>query len=463
MNVLARGSNHPGNTVLLPFSNLQQLREQRPLMFVGGKGIFTFDEHGRDYIEAVSTFYCVNLGFSDEELIEAAIEQMRALPFYPSGIHRTAPVVLELAEKLVQSAPVRGGHVMFATTGSEANDQLLKFTWYANRIAGEPQRRKIISRRASYHGGTIATTALGGSAGLQEAFGIPTGDSLFVSHPTWPIGANAGESEEAYCDWLIDELRDTIEAAGPETVAAFIAEPVSVSSGMFPPPVGYFQKVRALLDTYGIRLFADEVVTGFGRTGRMWGSETLGIEPDCVSSAKGLSGAYQPISAVVMSDEFYSYLEEGSNSAGIFNHGGTYGGHPVSAAVALKVFDIFERRNILGHVQAVMPVWQKALASLEDHPLVTATRSFGLAGAVQIAPPGERGPAAASTSLAPGGLSQLLYQAGLAAGIVVRPLQGCIVLAPPLIITEAEIGELARRLRAALDATLGAPLAALPR
>ena len=459
MNVQARGANHPGNMVMLPFSNLRRLREERPLMFVKGKGIYTFDEHGRDYIEAVSTFYCVNLGFSDEELIEAAVEQLRALPMYPSGIHRTVPVVMELAERLAEKAPVRGGHVMFATTGSEANDQLLKFTWYANRVAGEPQRRKIISRRASYHGGTIATTALGGSPALQEAFGIPTGDSLFVSHPTWPIGADPGETEEAYTDRLVEELRQTIEAAGPETVAAFIAEPVSVSSGMFPPPVGYFQKVKALLDRYGIRLFADEVVTGFGRTGRLWGSETLGIEPDCISCAKGLSSAYQPISAVVMSDDFYSYLEEGSNSAGIFNHGGTYGGHPVSAAVALRVLDIFERRNILGHVQSIMPIWQKALASLEDHPLVTATRCFGLAGAVQIARPGEGGPVAASPSLAPGGLSEQLYQEGLAAGVVVRPLQGCVVLAPPLIITEAEIGELSRRLRVALDATL----AALPR
>lgn len=454
MNIQTRGSNHPGNVAMLPFSNLQQLREQRSLMFVRGKGIFTFDETGKDYIEAVSTFYCVNLGFSDDELVEAAVEQLRSLPFYPSGIYRTVPVVEELAQRLVDSAPIKGGHVMFATTGSEANDQLIKFTWYANRVAGEPKRRKIISRRASYHGGTIATTALGGSAALQEAFGIPTGDSLFVSHPTWPIGALPGETEDAYCDRLIGELRQTIEDADPETVAAFIAEPMSVSSGMFSPPVGYFGKVRALLDDYGILLFADEVVTGFGRTGRMWGSQTLGIEPDCLSCAKGLSGAYQPISAVVMSDAFYSHLEAGANTAGIFNHGGTYGGHPVSAAVALKVFDIYERRNILGHVQSVMPLWTKALKGLEDHPLVTTTRSFGLAGAVQIAVPGDAKAAAASPSLAPGGLSKQLYEAGLEAGIVVRPLQGCVVMAPPLIITADEITELAHRLRVALDATL---------
>ena len=454
MNILARGSNHPGNMVMLPFSNLQQLREERPLMFTHGKGVFTFDDRGRDYIEAVSTFYCVNLGFSDEELIQAAVEQLHALPMYPSGIHRTVPVVMELAERLVQSAPVKNGHVMFATTGSEANDQLVKFTWYGNRVAGEPQRRKIISRRASYHGGTIATTALGGSAALQEAFGIPTGDSLFVSHPTWPNGGLPGETETEYTDRLVEELRQTIEGAGPETVAAFISEPMSVSSGMFAPPVGYFQKIRALLDSYGILLFADEVVTGFGRTGKMWGSETLGIEPDCISSAKGLSGAYQPISAVVMSDEFYGRLEQGSNEAGIFNHGGTYGAHPVAAAVALKVFDIFERRNILGHVQSVMPAWYKGLASLEDHPLVSATRAFGMAGAVQVAMPGESASGAASPSLTPGGLSKQLYEAGLEAGIVVRPLQGSVVLAPPLIITEAEITELFRRLRVALDATL---------
>lgn len=459
MNIAARLSNRHSDMLLLPFSNLRKLREDRPLVFTRGKGIYTYDEDGKDYIEAVSTFYCVGLGFSDEELIEAAIAQLRTLPMYPSGIHRTVPVVMELAERLTRAAPIPNAHVMFATTGSEANDQLIKFTWYANRVAGEPKRRKIVSRRASYHGGTIFTTALGGGAALQAAFGVPTDDIIHVTHPTWPMGALAGETEDEYADRLVAEIRDAIEEVGPETVAAFIAEPLSVSSGMFPPPRGYFPKIRALLDDYGIRMYSDEVVTGFGRTGAMWGCQSFDFQPDCLSTAKQLSGAYQPISAVVMSDEFYSQLEAGSEAAGIFNHGSTYGAHPVAAAVALKVLDIFERRDILGHIGSVAPVFAKGLEALEDHPLVTTTRAFGLAGAIHVALPGAGGGADAAPSLVPGGIATQVYDSALAAGVVLRPLQGCLVLSPPLIITEGELDEMFRRIRVGLDAVL----AELPR
>ncbi|MGO4677991.1 aminotransferase class III-fold pyridoxal phosphate-dependent enzyme [Bosea sp. 2YAB26] len=454
MNIAARLSNHHSDMLLLPFSNLKKLREERPLVFTNGKGVFTYDEDGKDYIEAVSTFYCVGLGFSDEELIEAAIAQLRALPMYPSGIHRTVPVVMQLAERLTRAAPIPNAHVMFATTGSEANDQLVKFTWYANRVAGEPKRRKVISRRASYHGGTIFTTALGGGAAVQEAFGVPTDDVIHVTHPTWPRGALPGETEDQYADRLVVEIRDAIEAAGPETVAAFIAEPLSVSAGMFPPPRGYFPKIKALLGDYGIRMYSDEVVTGFGRTGTMWGCQNFDFQPDCLSTAKQLSGAYQPISAVVMSDEFYNELEAGSETAGIFNHGSTYGAHPVAAAVALKVLDIFERRDILGHIGSVAPVFAKGLAALEDHPLVTSTRALGLAGAIQVALPGSGSGADAAPSLVPGGIATQIYDAALAAGVVLRPLQGCLVLSPPLIITEAELDEMYRRIRIGLDAVL---------
>jgi 4-aminobutyrate--pyruvate transaminase len=223
---------------------------------------------------------------------------------------------------------------------------------------------------------------------------------------------------------------------------------------MFAPPRGYFPKIKALLDGYGIRLYADEVVTGFGRTGTMWGCESFDLVPDCLSTAKTLSGAYQPISAVLMSDEFYRLLESGSDSAGIFNHGSTYAAHPVAAAVALKVLDIFEQRDILGHIRSVMPAWARGLAGLEDHPLVTGTRCFGLAGGVQVALPGSGGGGDAAPSLVPGGIATQIYDAALAAGVVVRPLQGCLVLAPPLIITEAEIDELFRRLRLGLDVVL---------
>ena len=209
-----------------------------------GKDIFVFDETGRDYIEAVSCFYCASLGFSDEDLIEAAVRQLRTLPVYPSAIHRTVPAIMELTERLAAISPVKNPRIYFATTGSEANDYLIKFMWYGNGFAGEPDRRKLISRKASYHGSTIATAALGGSSELHQSFGIPMGFSVQISHPSWPNDAHPGESEDQFCDRLVVELEEAIVQAGPETIGAMIAEPVSVSSGMFPPRAAISRRSR---------------------------------------------------------------------------------------------------------------------------------------------------------------------------------------------------------------------------
>ena len=235
MNLQIR-NNYRNDAILLGFSDLKRLKTERPLVFERGKGILIFDENGKDYIESVSCFYCVSLGFSEERLVEAATRQLKTLPMYSSAIHRTVPAVIELTERLAALSPVKNPRIYFSTTGSEANDYLIKFMWYGNGFNGEPKRRKIISRRASYHGSTIATCSLGGSSELHESFGIPMDFSLQVSHPSWPNTALEGEDEEAFTDRLAAELDETIRAAGPETVGAMIAEPVSVSSGMFPPP-----------------------------------------------------------------------------------------------------------------------------------------------------------------------------------------------------------------------------------
>jgi 4-aminobutyrate--pyruvate transaminase len=329
--------------------------------------------------------------------------------------------------------------------------------WYGNGFAGEPNRRKMISRRASYHGSTIATSALGGSQELHESFGIPMGFSLQVSHPSWPNAALPGENEEAFTDRLAAELEQVIVEAGPETVGAMIAEPVSVSSGMFPPPASYFPKITKVLRKYGVQLFIDEVVTGFGRSGRMWATESMGLEPDCLTCAKGISGAYMPIAGIIMGEEFNRRLDLGNEAKGWFAHGATHHAHVVSAAVALEVLNIFEERDILGHVQRMIPHWNRMLDSLLDHPLVIGNRKWGLTGAVEVAYPGE-GRAGAAGSLKVGGVTKDVYEAGLQEGVIVRPLAGCFVMAPPLIITEVEIAELGRRLRAALDRVLAIKL-----
>ena len=452
---MQRGSNYENDTLVLGMSDLARLRRERPMVLTGGRGVFVFDEHGRDYIEAVSSFYCVALGYSDAELVEAAIEQLRTLPMYPSAAHRTVPVVMQLAERLSAVAPIPNARVAFATTGSEANDNLIKFMWYGNGHADEPQRRKIISRRGSYHGGTVLLTAFGGSEALARSYGVPTDDCVYVSQPDWPASAHPGEQEAEYTARLAAELRAAIEAAGPETIGSMIAEPISVSAGMLPPPSGYFSAVQEVLDGYGIRLFVDEIVTGFGRTGYMWGSEALGIAPDCVTCAKGLSSAYQPISAILMSPDFHERMQRANNDDGWFAHAGTYHAHPVAAAVALKTLEIFERRDILGHVRRMIPVWHRALRGLHDHPLVAGTRLFGLAGAVVLRRPGAE--ASTTRTMKLGGLGRSAFEAGVEHGVLVRPIGDSLVMAPPLIITETEIEELVRRLRAALDAVLASP------
>jgi 4-aminobutyrate---pyruvate transaminase len=446
-------SNYRNEAVLLGFSDLKRLKSERPLVFDRGKGIFVFDDSGKDYIEAVSCFYCAALGFSDEQLVEAAIRQLKSLPMYPSAIHRTVPAVMELTERLAAIAPVKKPRIYFATTGSEANDYLIKFMWYGNGFAGEPQRRKMISRRASYHGSTIATAALGGGSELHESFGIPMGLSVQINHPSWPNAALPGEGEDAFTNRLATELEQAIIEAGPETIGAMIAEPVSVSAGMFPPPVSYFAKISAVLRKYGIQLFIDEVVTGFGRSGRMWASEAMELEADCVTCAKGISGAYMPIAGIIMGEEFNRRLDLGNDTKGWFAHGGTHHAHAVSAAVAVEVLNVFERRDILGHVRRMIPYWNRMLDGFLDHPLIAGNRKFGLMGALDVATPGEQRVGSA-TSLKVGGLSKSIYEAGLEAGIIVRPLAGCLVMAPPLIITQSEIEELGRRLRSALDRVL---------
>ena len=451
---MQRSSNYQNDTLVLGMSDLARLRRERPMVLTGGRGVFVFDEHGRDYIEAVSSFYCVALGYSDEELVEAATQQLRTLPMYPSAAHRTVPVVLQLAERLAAVAPIANARVAFATTGSEANDHLIKFMWYGNGHAGEPERRKIISRRGSYHGSTALLTGLGGSEALQRSYGIPTGDFVYVSQPDWPASARPGEHEAEYTARLADELRAAIEAAGPATIGAMIAEPISVSAGMLPPPAGYFDAMQEVLDAYGISLFVDEIVTGFGRTGHMWGSEALGIAPDCVTCAKGLSSAYQPISAILMSEDFFQRMQRASDDDGWFAHAGTYHAHPVAAAVALKTLEIFERRDILGHVQRMIPLWHRALRTLHDHPLVAGTRLFGLAGAVVLRRPGAE--ASTTRTMKLGGLGRSAYEAGVEHGVLVRPIGDSLVMAPPLIISEPEIEELVRRLRLALDEVLAA-------
>jgi 4-aminobutyrate--pyruvate transaminase len=406
-----------------------------------GRGIFLTDENGREYLEGCSSFYCAALGFSDDELIEAAVKQMRSLPAYASGIYRTVPVVLELAEKLAALSPLPKARVAFGSTGSEANDFLLKFMRFRNAVRGERQRTKVIARTASYHGATIATAALGGFANTARDFNLPMDDVITVPQPDYVNAALPGETEDEFTARMLAEIQAAIERAGPETVGAMILEPVSYSAGCVLPPRGYMDGLRRLLTDCGALLFDDEVICGFGRTGQMFGAETFGMQPDCMTVAKALSAAFQPISAVVMSGDFYDALEKGSDETGVFYHAATYAGHPVAAAVALRMLQLIEERDLIGHVQRVAPSLHRHIAAMDGHPLVFNTRAVGLSGAVQFLPSAD----------GPGARGRRLQEVMMDQNLLLRTVGDTVNFAPPLVITESEIDEMFHRFRRAVD------------
>lgn len=434
--------------LMLGFSNLRETREQRPMVLTGGDGIFVIDEDGRRFLDASASFYCAALGYSNERLVAAAHRQMQAMPFYVSAQQRTVPAVIELAERLAEIAPVNDAHVAFGATGSEANEFALKFMLYRNVWRGQPKRRKMISRLGSYHGGTLTTAGLGGSKSVHDAFALPMQDHLLVSQPDFFNNGRPGETKAEFCDRLIAELEQVIADAGPETIGAFVAEPLSFSAGLVIPPEGYFARVQAVLKQHDILFIDDEVITGYGRTGQMFGAETLGITPDILNSAKAMSGAYFPISATIIDGDVYRDMEAHSDMQGLFAHAGTFAGHPVGAAVAVEMLNIVEETDLPGTVRARAPQFAARVQALADHPLVADVRTIGMAGAIQLRSEGDG--AVATGTLA--GAARQLAAIAQDHGLIIRVTGPTAMLAPPLIITEAEIDRMFDLFTDALDA-----------
>jgi 4-aminobutyrate---pyruvate transaminase len=435
-------------TVLHPYTNLAKHRETGPMVIERGEGVHVFDSSGKSYIEGLAGLWCTSLGYGNEELIEAASEQMRKLSFSHLFGGKSHDPGIALAEKLKEIAPGEISKVFFASSGSEANDTQIKLAWYYNNALGRPAKKKIISRQRAYHGVTIASASLTGLPANHTDFDLPIANILHTDCPHHYRYAAEGESEEAFADRLAASLEEMILREGPETVAAFIAEPVMGAGGVVIPPAGYFAKLQAVLDKYDVLFIDDEVICGFGRLGTMFGAEALGIRPDTVSVAKALSSAYQPIGAVMVPEAMYEAMVEESRKIGTFGHGFTYSGHPVAAAVALKTLEIYERDNIVAQVQAKAPLFARRLAALADHPLVGDARGMGLIGALELVAdkPSRR-------SFAPAdGVGAKVMALAEAEGLILRSLMGDIIaLCPPLIISEAEIDELFDRLTRALD------------
>jgi len=438
-------------SLLHPFTNLTTLRQTGPLVIERGAGVFVYGSDGKDYLEAMGGLWCTALGWGEEELIEAAAEQMRKLSFAHIFGGKSHEPGIALAEKLKEMAPFPVGKVFFANSGSEANDSQIKLMWYASNARGQKTRKKIIARNRAYHGVTLASASLTGLDAFHKSFDLPFDFTVRVDCPHYYRGAAPGESEEQYSARLAADLEAAIQREGPDTVAAMFVEAVMGAGGAMVPPRGYFEAITPVLDKYGIYLVDDEVICGFGRTGNAFGCQTYNYQPDSMSLAKALSSAYLPISAVLLSPELVDIIEEEATRIGGLWHAFTYSAHPVAAAVAVKTLEIYQRRDTFGHVRKVAPVFQARLKALAEHPLVGEANGVGLIGGIEMVADKKT---KRNFEVAKG-VGTKCGQFCQDEGVIVRPLiSDRIALCPPLVITEAEINELFDRLTRGLDKTL---------
>ncbi|WP_316978469.1 aspartate aminotransferase family protein [Shumkonia mesophila] len=420
------------------FTDLARHREAGPLVICRGEGVRVFDEAGNGYIEGMAGLWYASLGFSERRLAEAAHRQMERLPAYHTFSGRVPDVVAELAERLVGLAPAPLARAMFCNSGSEANDTAIKLIWQVNNLLGRPAKKKIVARTGAYHGVTIAAGSLSGLPFVHGGFDLPVPGFLHTTRPHHYREGTPGESEEAFASRCAEDLEKLILAEGPDTVAAFFAEPVIGAGGVVVPPATYFEKIQAVLKRHDVLLVADEVICGFGRTGNLWGCDTYGITPDILTTAKALSAGCAPIAAVLVSQAIYDVLLGSSERYGMLGHGFTYAGHPLSAAVALETLKIYEERDILGHVRAVAPHFQKGLRAFAGSPLVGEVRGVGLVGAVQLV---KDKPARAFFDPKQR-VGLYLIERAQAYGLITRSMADAIAFSPPLIISEAEIDEM---------------------
>ncbi len=434
---------------LHPYTNLKVHEKEGPLVITEGKGIYVYDENGKAYIEGLAGLWCTALGFDEERLVEAAMAEMRKLPYYHSFFHASHDVGIDLAEKLVQMAPVPMSKVFFTNSGSEANDTAVKLVWYYNNALDRPRKKKIISRIKAYHGVTVASASLTGLPNNHRDFDLPIANILHTDCPHHYRFAEPGESEEAFATRMAENLEKMILKEGPETVAAFIAEPVMGAGGVFVPPPTYFEKVQAVLKKHDVLFIVDEVICGFGRTGNLWGCETFNLKPDIMTMAKALTSAYLPLGAVLISEPIYQALVKESEKIGIFGHGYTYTGHPVCVAVALEALKIYEERDIVGHVRRVAPRLQDGLRRLADHPLIGEVRGIGLVAAVELV----KDKATKEPFDPAGTVGIYLSKQTQKHGLIVRALGDTIAFSPPLIMTGEEIDEMLVRFGKALNDT----------
>lgn len=432
--------------ILHPVTNARAHERNGPLVITRGEGIFVYDDTGKDYIEGLAGLWSVALGFSEKRLVDAATRQMQGLPYMHMFSSRSHEPAILLAEKLVAMTPEGLDRVHFTNSGSEANDTVVKMVWFYNNAIGRPEKKKFIGRIKGYHGITIAAGSLTGLPANHKGFDLPLDFVRHVSTPHYWRGAQDGETEEQFSDRLAAELEEMILAEGPETVAAFIGEPLMGAGGVIVPPKGYWEKIQAVCRKYDVLIVADEVINGFGRTGKMFACETYGIKPDVLVLSKQITSSYQPLAAIVFSDQIYQGIADGSETLGTFGHGFTTSGHPVSMAVALENLNIIEERDLVANAVRMGAILQQGLRKYADHPAVGEVRGEGLIGAIEFVEDKATGAPCVPT----GKVSQAVAAACQRQGLILRAIGDSVCFCPPLIITEDEMHEMLRRFDAAM-------------
>lgn len=426
-----------------PFTENAALAKKGARIMTSGKGVWLTDSEGRKIIDGMAGLWCVNIGYGRTELGDVAKAQMDQLAYYNTFFQTSHVPAIALAAKLAEIAPGDLNHVFFAGSGSEANDTNIRMVRRYWDIKGQPEKRIIIARTNGYHGSTMGGGSLGGMSGIHAHCGKIAG-IVHIGEPNW--WAQGGEmTPEAFGLKRAQELESMILNLGVENVAAFIGEPIQGAGGVIIPPSTYWPEIQRICDKYGILLIADEVITGFGRTGNWFGSQTFGIRPHIMTIAKGLSSGYQPVGGSIVCDEVAEVL----GGSGDFNHGYTYSGHPVAAAVALENLRILQEEHIIEHVRDVAHPYLKAKwDALTDHPLVGEAKLVGLMGSIALTPDKARRAAFASEA---GTVGYKVRERCFANDLIMRHVGDRMIIAPPLVITPEEIDVLIARARKSLD------------
>ena len=437
------------------YTNARRHMDVGPLIIEDGEGIYVTDNNGKRYIEGLAGLWSVGVGFRERRLIEAATRQLEKLPFYHNFGHKSHGPAIDLAEKLVEIAPVPMSKVFYTNSGSEANDTVLKMVWYRSNALGKPEKKKVIARNRGYHGVTIAAASLTGLPFNHRSFDLPLDRVLHTTCPHYWKEGRDGESEEQFATRCAEDLDALIQREGPDTVAAFWAEPVMGAGGVVVPPRGYFDKIQAVLAKYDILFVADEVICGFGRTGEMFGSTTYGIRPDVMVMSKQITSSYVPFSAILMNERFFAPIADESDRISTFGHGYTAGGHPLGAAVALENLAIIQENDLVGNAREVGAHFRARLETLKSSPLVGEVRGVGLIAAVELVEDKQ-----AKSVRTPGRLGALMNAAMHRNGLISRNMTDTVAFCPPMIITRQQADdmfEIVARSLAEIEAEVGAP------